>query len=266
MSERFLLECLLEDGVKPLFVTGAGISLASGIPTFRGSDPDAVWAHDVMQKGTNSFYLRHPHKSWAWYLARFDTTRHCEPNAAHHALVTIEQKIPSTRVITQNVDGLHGEAGTKNLIEIHGSAHKIRCTNTHCKYGAPRGFLTWDDEDHRKHLERVFNDFRAQPTRQKVPRCPLCRKYLRAHVLWFDETYAGHEDYGLKKALRWSEEGTVLIYVGTSNSVGITSMIKDSFWYEDQCIFNIDPHAAIPGTIHLAEAAETLLPRLAAAL
>lgn len=245
-----------------MFVTGAGISLASGIPTFRGSDPDAVWATDVMEMGTHEFFLRHPDKSWAWYLSRFDKTREAEPNPAHVALAEIERVIPSTRVITQNVDGLHLKAGTKNLVEIHGSAHKVRCTNKNCGYGAPRGFLSWTGEG-QGYLEEQFQVFREEPIRKNVPRCPVCRKYLRAHVLWFDEQYTGHEDYRLDDAYEWTEAGTVLIFVGTSNSVGITMMASMPFHDKGLPIFNMDPHATIPDTLQIKGRAEIILPRLA---
>jgi len=76
---RQLLGHLRAPNASPLFLTGAGISVASGIAPFRGTD-DAVWSKDVMEKGTNRFFLSQPHQSWSWYLSRFDKTREAEPN------------------------------------------------------------------------------------------------------------------------------------------------------------------------------------------
>src|SRR5436190_24283317 len=72
-------------------VTGAGVSLASGIPTFRGSDPGAVWATDVTELGTRAYFERDPVGSWQWYLSRFDRVLPAKPNAAHHALAALER-------------------------------------------------------------------------------------------------------------------------------------------------------------------------------
>ena len=69
-------------------VTGAGISLASGIPTFRGSDPDAVWKRDVTELGTFRFFTEDPVGSWRWYMSRFDKVLEASPNPAHHAPTT----------------------------------------------------------------------------------------------------------------------------------------------------------------------------------
>ena len=72
-----------------LVVTGAGISLASGIPTFRGTDPGAVWKRDVTELGTVRYFEEEPEGSWSWYLSRFDSVRDAKPNAGHHALAEL---------------------------------------------------------------------------------------------------------------------------------------------------------------------------------
>jgi NAD-dependent deacetylase len=111
MSEELLVRRLeAARGKLVLVVTGAGVSLASGIPTFRGSDPGAVWANDVTEMGTRDFFERDPVASWRWYGSRFARAAGAKPNAAHHALVALE-RWQSARgkflLITQNVDGLH---------------------------------------------------------------------------------------------------------------------------------------------------------------
>jgi NAD-dependent deacetylase len=256
--QRFLDELRRKDA-RPLFLTGAGISVASGIPTFRGPDPDAIWANDVTELGTNSFFLRHPEKSWAWYLDRFAKCRGAEPNAAHHSLAALEKTIPGTRVVTQNIDGLHHRAGQKNLIEVHGAARKMRCSHRFCKNGAPKGFLDWDDT--------VFEPLRAEVKRENVPKCPECGKFLRAHVLWFDETYTSHMDYQVNRAWDWFDDMTALICIGTSFSVTITDLALQAAGF-DKPVFVIDPHAdpLDESHIHYKEPAEEFLPRLLGAL
>ena len=112
-----------------LVITGAGISLASGIPTFRGSDKGAVWAKDVTELGTYRYFRQDPVGSWSWYLRRFDAVQGARPNPAHKALTAIEEwqlaRGGEFRLITQNIDTLHEAAGSVNLIKVHGTADRV---------------------------------------------------------------------------------------------------------------------------------------------
>lgn len=261
-TERLLVEMLQAEGAHPVFVTGAGISIASGIAPFRGT-ADAVWEKDVMEKGTNEFFLRKPHESWAWYLLRFDGCRDAEPNPAHHAIVDIEKWLTESGrgfdLITQNVDGLHLAAGSQRMIECHGTARHMRCTNRYCEFGPPRGLFEWD--------EKLLTKFRAEPTYKNVPRCPGCAKFIRAHVLWFDEQYSGHDSYGYDDIDRIMDAMTVLVFVGTSFAVSITDLMMTSAYQQGIPMFNIDPHAAeMDGITGIQVKAEDALPTIAAAL
>lgn len=256
-----LLELLKAPDAYPLFVTGAGISLASGIPTFRGTDPGAVWANDVIEKGTNLYFQRDPAASWVWYLQRFEACLNAEPNPAHKALVDIETRLNGRcMVVTQNVDGLHLKAGSKNVVEVHGSSRKMRCSRRGCANGAPNGTMSWDIE--------AFTAFKANPSRETVPRCPVCRKLIRAHVLWFDEGYTGHKDYGFNEALDAVDRATVVVFVGTSFSVMITELIEDAALIRNLPLFSVDPgtEPAHARRSPIRERAEEFLPALAAAL
>lgn len=256
-----LLEALQKPDAKPVFLTGAGISLASGIPTFRGSDPDAVWANDVLEKGTLSYFRRDQAGSWAWYLKCFEKAMNAKPNRAHYALVALAALVPGVRVVTQNVDGLHRKAGQQRLVEVHGTTRKVRCTRKFCAHGGRRGSLDWDDS--------LFERFRAEPVKRNAPRCPACNKYLRAHVLWFDETYASHMDYEVNKAKRWFREATALVCVGTSFSVGVTDEALHAADHLDIPVFIVDPHSKKDPekdyTLY-REKAEEFLPKLVEAL
>src|ERR1041384_6444376 len=75
-----------------LVVTGAGVSVASGIPTFRGNDPGAIWKRDVTELGTRRYFESDPVGSWRWYLERFDRVADARPNAAHEAIVQLERR------------------------------------------------------------------------------------------------------------------------------------------------------------------------------
>jgi len=239
---------LTRDDAYPVFITGAGISVASGIPTFRGDDPNAIWKRDVVEKGTLRYFQNNPVESWKWYLDRFDGCRKAAPNPAHTAIADIEKQVLANGnkflLVTQNVDGLHLAAGSQNLVEIHGAARKMRCTKKQCPHGAPRGFLEWDDS--------LFEAFRADPVFQNLPRCSECRSLIRAHVLWFDEYYDGHEDYGFQSIQHAAFEATCLVFVGTSFSVGITSMAVGAAADMDVPVFVIDPFMTEEHLKHLA--------------
>ncbi len=242
-----------------LVVTGAGISLASGIPTFRGSDPDAVWKRDVTELGTFQYFMEDPAGSWHWYMNRFDKVLGARPNPAHDALVALErwQLMRGGRflVVTQNVDGLHRAAGASELVEVHGAADRVRCPVDGCRHGAPRGSLP------RPHLD--LEAFQADPTEEKLPRCPECGSILRQHVLWFDEYYQSHDDYQWLRVQAAAGAMDLALFVGTSFAVGVTDMFVQQALMSRVPIYSIDPGGAAPpypGIQVLPERAEELLP------
>ena len=246
-----------------LVVTGAGISLASGIPTFRGTDPGAVWKRDVTELGTVRYFEEEPEGSWSWYLSRFDSVRDAKPNAGHHALAALERWCASRSLpfllVTQNVDGLHPAAGSTALVEVHGSARKVRCASYGCELGAPRGSIARDSVD--------MAAFLAAPTRDNVPRCPACGDFLRQHVLWFDELYNSHADYQWTRVLRASEEAKLVLFVGTSFSVGVTDLVVTSGRERGATMFSIDPAPTpAPDVVSIREPSEVVLPALVSAL
>ncbi len=242
-----------------LVVTGAGISLASGIPTFRGTDPDAVWKRDITELGTLRYFREDPVGSWHWYMTRFNKVLGAKPNAAHDALVTLErwQLARGGRylLVTQNVDTLHRAAGAKELVEVHGSADRVRCPVDGCRNGAPRGSLPRSDYD--------LQPFLQEQTLDKLPRCPECGEILRQHVLWFDEYYTGHDDYQWNRIQAAASAMSLLIFVGTSFAVGVTDMFVQHAQLTRVPIFSIDPGGAPPPypKIQVLQAkAEELLP------
>lgn len=244
--------------------TGAGVSLASGIPTFRGPDVGAVWSVDVTEMGTNRFYQQNPVESWRWYLSRFDKLSDKQPNPAHTALVDLEmwkrqeKKLNNFFLITQNIDGLHRKAGSANLIEVHGNADLVRCSQVGCANGAPAGTLP------RAAFESVFQRFRGDPRIENLPRCPICESLLRPHVLWFDEYYNDHNDYHYSAVLALAAQFSLLLFAGTSFSVGVTAGLLRAAAERRVPVWSIDPSAERPdpSVQVLAMKAEEAFPRV----
>ena len=244
---------------KVVVITGAGISVASGIPPFRKSQ-DAVWEKTITEKGTWHYFQSHPVESLKWYLERFSGIDDKLPNPSHYAIRDLEhwcqQNNKSFQLVTQNVDGLHGQAGSNHFIEIHGQHHFSRCINPTCTQAAPQGKIN------NKALD--FKTFLMNPSISTIPRCPLCNHLIRPHILWFDETYDSHEDYQYEKAIQSFLEADLFLAIGTSFSVGITesalyfsAQTKSTFWALD---LEIDPQ--VPIDDWLVGKSEKILPAL----
>lgn len=162
-------------------LTGAGISAESGIPTFRGAG--GIWKTFRSQElATPSAFKSHPSRVWQFYSSRRENVMTKQPNAAHYALAECEEKmrIAGKRlvVITQNVDELHKRAGSKNVIELHGSLFKTRCTK--CS-------LTLENYDSPicESLRDVDNE--EVVPKNELPTCKQCNGLLRPAIVWFNE-------------------------------------------------------------------------------
>lgn len=225
-------------------LTGAGMGLASGIPTFRGTDPGAVWARDVMEMGTFRFFREDPVASWRWYRSRFAALEGAEPNLGHRALVGLEAWCAGEGrdflLVTQNIDTLHRKAGSERLVEVHGRADRVRCPRGDCPNGAPRGSIDRALVD--------FTAFDAAPSLATLPRCPACDAPLRAHVLWFDEYYDDHQDYQFRRAMSAFVAADLVLFVGTSFSVGITEIAlrtRAAKWTVDASAAGLPPGVSL---------------------
>ena len=246
-------------------LTGAGISLASGIPTFRGTDPGAIWARDITELATLRYFLSDPAGSWRWYRQRFLGVLAARPNAGHRALAEIERWQAGRRgdflLVTQNIDTLHEQAGSARLVKVHGSADRCRCADPDCRLGAIES-LPLDQVD--------FRDFDRHPRVEAIPRCPLCGALVRPHVLWFDEYYTGHADYQWHVVERASLRMALLLCVGTSLAVGVTSFLQSAADAASVPVVLVDPgdrpREASPSLVHVRAKSEDLLPRVAARL
>lgn len=148
-------------------MTGAGVSAASGVPTFRG--PDGLWKNFRPESlATADAFQRDPKLVWEWYDWRRQLLATKEPNRAHEILAAWSHRYPNFRLITQNVDGLHERAGSRNVIRFHGSIWEVLCWNN-CRTSPKRW---WDD---------------TAPFPDIPPKCPHCNGLIRPGVVWFGE-------------------------------------------------------------------------------
>lgn len=146
-------------------LTGAGVSAASGVPTFRGND--GLWRnYRATELATPDAFAHDPETVWEWYAWRRELIAACHPNAAHRVFASWTQQREGWWVITQNVDDLHLRAGTRDLVRLHGSIWELRCWDR-CRQDS------WRDE-------RV-------PLPELPPRCPYCGGLARPGVVWFGE-------------------------------------------------------------------------------
>lgn len=171
-------------------LTGAGISAESGVPTFRGAG--GLWrnfrAEDL---ATPQAFQRDPKLVWEWYLWRRSMIAACEPNAAHRTLVEMEDFAGDEfTLITQNIDGLHEAAGSRNMLRLHGSLWSMRCVSDGKRFA-----------DRRTQFDEI------------PPRCSECGALLRPDVVWFGETLDGGV---LQAALDAAQHARIMIVIGTS--------------------------------------------------
>ncbi|HTP03128.1 MAG TPA: NAD-dependent deacylase [Anaerolineales bacterium] len=173
-------------------LTGAGVSQESGLRTFR--DPQTgLWAkHRPEDLASPEAFRRDPKLVWDWYAWRREALKSVRPNPGHYALVEMEDRIPSFALITQNVDGLHRMAGSRNLFELHGNIQRVRCSV--CGAFAD----DWDESP------------------DEVPRCTVCGGLLRPDVVWFGEELPRAELEGAVLVARSCE---VFFSIGTSGIV-----------------------------------------------
>jgi NAD-dependent deacetylase len=253
-----------------LWLTGAGVSAESGIPTFRGKE--GYWQvgsrnYQPQEMATWSAFQRMPKEVWAWYLYRRGVCRAAKPNAAHCALAKAEQKGRERfLLVTQNVDGLHLRAGNtlERTYQIHGNIDFMRCTRE-ClpsPVPLPEGLdVAWEKgrpvTDHE--LERL--------------RCPACGAPGRPHVLWFDERY-DEPNFRFQSSIDGARHASLLIVVGTTGTTALPMHIGTIAGQRGIPILVVDPEPGPFSAIvqrngrgaFLSGTAGEWVPRIAAAL
>lgn len=152
----------LRDSQRVCVLTGSGVSAESGVPTFREAQTGLWEQYDPHELATPDAFQRDPALVWRWYRWRRELVGNADPNAGHHALVTLAGLVPELDIVTQNVDGLHQRAGSSGVIEFHGNLFENRCFVEGCAVSDA--------------------DMSAE-----VPVCPGCGGMLRPGVVWFGE-------------------------------------------------------------------------------
>lgn len=213
-----LLQAMADD--KFLILTGAGISTPSGIPDYRDSDGVRRGRQPMMYQE----FLAAPEsrrRYWARAMLGWPRVRKARPNAAHEALATLQQRGRLSALITQNVDTLHDQAGSHDVIELHGSLHRVLCLD--CGQRSERDAIQQQMETHNPYLSGVDavqapdGDTLLDPAfeaRFQVPRCPHCAgERMKPDVVFFGENVAQPT---AARALAAAENAAGLLVVGSS--------------------------------------------------
>jgi NAD-dependent deacetylase len=196
-------------------LTGAGVSAASGIPTFRGAD--GYWrGRDPMTLASPQGFAADPTLVWEWYAMRREKVDLAEPNPAHTSIADLEARLGAERftLITQNVDGLHRRAGSRHILELHGNLTRAKC---------------WSE------CGRIWDW--SLPLEELPPRCD-CGDLSRPDVVWFGEML----DPGvISAAHRTAAQADVLLVVGTSAVVEPAASLPIATRSEGGLLIEINP-------------------------
>ncbi|MDR0564639.1 MAG: NAD-dependent deacylase [Azoarcus sp.] len=202
---------LLGRARRPLFITGAGISADSGLPTYRGIG--GLYNDRVTEEGfpievalSGNMLTSRPDVTWRYISQIENNCRHAGPNAAHRLIAAFEREIPGLWVLTQNIDSLHRKAGSKNLIEIHGTVHRLLCT-------------VCDDE-------REVPDYEGLTL---PPTCSKCGRPVRPDVVLFGEMLPRQALGQLARVM--DEKPDMVVSIGTTS---VFPYIAHPVWWASQ--------------------------------
>jgi NAD-dependent deacetylase len=223
-----------------LVVTGAGVSAESGIPTFRGTG--GLWeGYRAEELATPEAFARDPEQVWRWYRWRRGICLEAGPNPAHDVIAQMEDHYDEFTLATQNVDGIHPRAGSRKIVELHGSIHHGRCTA--CEVVSP---LRDDPE----------------PEDAPLPTCGSCGALVRPHVVWFGESYRPGI---LESAFAAAEGAEAVLVAGTSARVWPPVAVALHAQEGGAHLVDVNPQEtelSIRADTHLAGPAGEVLPRL----
>ena len=189
------LAALIHDRQPCVVLTGAGVSTESGIPDFRS--PSGLWAtFDPLEYGSIDAFRADPLKVWSFYKPRVAMLTEAEPNPAHLALAELERRGFVEAVVTQNIDLLHGRAGSKEVVEVHGSIRTATCPGCGERYPLEQVLELLDDAD--------------------APACPACGAILKPDVVFFGELLPPE---AIERAYELSRRTRLLLVVGSALEV-----------------------------------------------
>ena len=190
------LATLIRENQPCVVLTGAGVSTESGIPDFRS--PSGIWAQfDPLEYGSVRAFRADPEKVWRFYAPRFSMLTDAQPNAAHHALAELERRGLVDAVVTQNIDLLHERAGSREIVEAHGSIRTSSCSDCGTRYP----------------LAEVLALLESGAG---VPRCPRCGSVLKPDVVFFGEL---RPEAAIDRAFALARSARLLLVVGSALEV-----------------------------------------------
>ncbi len=197
-------------------LTGAGVSAESGVPTFRQAQ-SGLWAqYRPEDLATPEAFRHNPRLVWEWYASRRERLAQVQPNPGHFALAEMQRRVPQLTLITQNVDGLHQQAGSQGVIELHGSIQRVKCFEKN----HPIDSWALDGE--------------------VPPRCPRCGGLLRPDVVWFGEALPQE---ALQAAIRAADTCDIFFSVGTSGVVYPAAALPYHALEHGALVVEINPEA-----------------------
>ncbi len=219
----------LEEYKNIIFLTGAGVSVDSGLPTYRGEN--STTAVDIQYSGHIDRIKDNPKALWEFYGPLRQSIQKAQPNAVHFMLAKLEACLADDQrfcLLTQNVDGLHQKAGSKRVIELHGNIETLVCSNGECN------------------TEKVYGSLSAE----NPPLCEMCGSVLRPGIVLFGEPMPVSTEWSMKKALRSCD---LFVAVGTSGTVSPASNIVRSARYEGArtILLNLEP--MVPNNSYFVE-------------
>lgn len=210
LTKEQKLDELIKNAKKIVFFTGAGVSTASGIPDFRGSK--GLYKETPEEIVSHNYFILHPKEFYDFYFNKM-VFENAKPNNAHKAMASLEQKGKVLAIVTQNIDTLHQQAGSKNVIPIHGTVEKYICMNCKKEY----------------HLNDII--------KKDIPKCKLCNGILKPDVVLYGEELNIDNITASIKAI---SEADLLIVAGTSLVVYPAAAFIKYFKGENLVIINLD--------------------------
>jgi NAD-dependent deacetylase len=199
-------------------LTGAGISAESGVPTFRDAQT-GLWAkYKPEDLATPEAFRHNPRLVWEWYAWRRQRVGSVAPNPGHLALAEMERRVPEFTLVTQNVDGLHQRAGSRQVIELHGNISRTKCF----------------------HEDVVVETWGS--TEEVPPRCPRCGGLLRPDVVWFGEMLPPGS---FEQALAASQTCDLFFSIGTSALVFPAASLPYQARQRGAVVVEVNPDATV---------------------
>jgi NAD-dependent deacetylase len=205
----------LRDFERIVFFTGAGLSAESGIPTYRGQG--GIWhEYNYEEYACQRAFDRDPDKVWDFHDLRRQKIGACEPNEGHRIIAEVQREIPGACVVTQNIDGLHQRAGSRDIVELHGSIWRVRCTKS----------------------GEIVENFEVPLSSRKSP----AGGWWRPDIVWFEDSL----DYDTIAAAQEAIAGCdLLVSIGTSGVVFPAAQMPQVALQSGATLVEINPEETV---------------------